>query len=461
MSHRDQCVRLNVVCLRQCLRWLLAGIDWSSISLRADCFWTSRALASAALLWAWSDEPTLVERFYTVRKIIGYLDNRQQQLAGSYQAFIKLLGRWTEHLSRLIATALQVRMEQSLAENWRIGNRLVFGVDGSRIDLPRTRSHEQAYSASRHKRVTNRRRKKLSAAGRKKVNSPQLWLTTLWHAGTGLPWQLRLGPSNSSERAHLHDMLEGLPVRSLLAADAGFVGYDTLQAILDHDADFLIRVGANVRLLKKLGWAREQPGTVYLWPDLHAKAGRPPLMLRLVVAHNGKHPVYLVTNILSPCELTDQQLLKIYAKRWGIEVFYRHFKQTYNRRKLRSMSAANALLEAEWSLLGLWAMGLYALLAATAAGVSPAKISFARLLLAFRRTMRDYRHQTESNDRLCERLRIAVIDDYHRKNKASRDYPRQNHNNRPAGKPLITNATPSQIQTARSLKYEMKKRLTA
>jgi hypothetical protein len=53
-----------------------------------------------------------------------------------------------------------------------------------------------------------------------------MWLTLLWHVGTGLPWAWETGPSDSSERAQLQEMLPKLPENSLIAADAGFVGYD-------------------------------------------------------------------------------------------------------------------------------------------------------------------------------------------------------------------------------------------
>jgi hypothetical protein len=66
MSHRDlkegSC-RLNSCDLRVALRWLLSGIDWAPIQLRKDCTWTAELLATTALLWAWSDELTLIDRF--------------------------------------------------------------------------------------------------------------------------------------------------------------------------------------------------------------------------------------------------------------------------------------------------------------------------------------------------------------------------------------------------------------
>ncbi len=105
MSQRDACVRLNVVCLQQCLQWLFAGIDWSSITFREDCRWTPKTLVASALLWAWSGEHTLGERFRTVRKIAMCLAGGQQQLAKTYQAFIKMLRRWTDELLPLLKVA--------------------------------------------------------------------------------------------------------------------------------------------------------------------------------------------------------------------------------------------------------------------------------------------------------------------------------------------------------------------
>lgn len=460
MSHRDSYVRLNLTCLQQCLRWLFAGIDWSSITLRKDCGWTAKTLAAAALLWAWSDELTLGERFRTVRKIALQLRGGQQQLATSYQAFMKVLRRWTDELSMLLQAALRGRMQAMLSEHWRLAGLVVFGVDGSRIDLPRTGSHEQAYSTIRKKRRgKNRQGKQLKTKDAKKANSPQLWLTTMWHAGTGLPWDWRIGPADSSERAHMREMLGSLPAGALVAADAGFVGYEGLKDVLDGGRQVLLRVGANVRLLKKLGYARESAGTVYLWPDREARSGNTPLVLRLVIASSGKHPVYLVTSLLSPRQLTDRQVVQLYARRWGIELFYRHLKQTFRRRKLLSQSAENARVELTWSLAGLWAMALYALVEASQQNIPPERLSFAQLLLAFRRTMRDYLHPTEKGQRLCQRLRQAVIDSYARKNKSSRNYPRKKQE-KPPGAPTILTATRAQVQLAALLAHRQK-RLTA
>ena len=111
-----------------------------------------------------------------------------------------------------------------------------------------------------------------------------MWLATLFHVSTGLPWDWRTGPSDSSEWEPALDMLESLPEEGLLAGDAGFVGYDFARAVLKSGRHLLIRVGANIKLLKELGYVRESEGTVYVWPEKAVKSLEPPPVFRLVIA---------------------------------------------------------------------------------------------------------------------------------------------------------------------------------
>lgn len=323
MSHQDadgRKVRFNADYSRQALPWLLGKAGWATIRFREDCTWAPLHLAAAALVWAWSDEATLDERFHTARKITVHLYQPQPELAGSYQAFLKLLRRWTPSFLALLQTSLRRRMQQTLSSHGQVFGFTLFGVDGSRVELPRTKSHEAAYAPSARRPRKRRRPKKIpQAAHAKKGRTPQMWLTTLWRAGTGLPWDWRTGPADSSEREHWKEMLPQLPENALVAADAGFVGYEYAQAVIASGRHLLVRVGANVRLLCKLGYARERAGLVYLWPDRQAKAGQPPLVLRLVIAQGGKHPVYVVTSVLDPQCLSDSQVIEVYRRRWGIE----------------------------------------------------------------------------------------------------------------------------------------------
>jgi IS4 transposase len=441
------------------LQWVTAHITWSRITWRDECSWTPRWLACAALLWAWSDEKTLTERFRIARKIIGRLLGEQEQPAGSYQAFIKLLRRWTEPLRDVLTEAFRQRAQRSLEKVWNVSRWLVMAVDGSRLDVPRTRRNEQRYSpksklsraAQKRGRARRSKRRTQQASRERMANVPRVWLTMLWHVGSGLPWSWRAGAADSSERAHLQEMLPELPEDTLITADAGFVGYDVWTALLDAGHHLLIRVGSNVRLLKNLGYARERRGLVYLWPDQKARAQLPPLVLRLVKIRNGRHTMYLVTSVLDASRLSDTEAVEIYRRRWGIELFYRHCKQTFERSKLRSHNPDNLMIELHWSLLGMWALGLHSHSHLLHRGVRPERISFVGVLRAYRRPMREYKSAPDPGERLTELLNIAILDDYQRKDKRSRDYPRKKQETatRP---PIIRIATRLQRAKANQLR---------
>jgi len=215
-----------------------------------------------------------------------------------------------------------------------------------------------------------------------------------------------------------------------------------------------------VRLLRKLGYVKQEDGVVYLWPDREAARNRPPLALRLVVARGGRHPVYLVTSVRDETVLSDEQVVEIYALRWGVELFDRHFKQTFERRKLRSHTADHAALEATWSLLGLWAMALHAEVQLTQEGVPARRMSVARILCAYRKSMREYKSRPDRGESLRELVSKALIDPYKRANKSSRDYPRKKHGHR-IGAPEIRNATKDQIKAARQIRDQPVLGLTA
>ncbi len=473
MSHQDKAsiIVVNHQTIKQVVDWLLSPSLFAGMASRRDARWKPRMLAVAALLWATSDCKNLKDRFEQARKIVKKIFRWQPAPGMTYQGFIKMLRKWHMDLMLAIVPHVRVQMKEVLPGHWRIAGYVVFAGDGSRIELARTQSLEESFSpkqkkkkphrkngprrgrSRRAKQSTKRNRTKEQApeSVKKKANSPQMWLTLLWHVGNGLPWAWRTGPSDSSERAHLEEMLSEMPENSLITADAGFVGYEFWKAILDRGHHFVIRVGGNVRLIKKLGYARQYDHTVYLWPDQMAKKKQPPLALRLIVIHNGKHPVYLVTD-LSKSQLSDRQAAMIYSARWGIELFFRTFKQTFGCRKLRSRSAKNAQLELDWSLLSLWCVSLLGERALAESGHDPERLSAASAIAAFQSTLRDWRIRPENQrETLWSQLTTSLLDDYERRSsKKSRGYPRKKKRGS-VGSPKITTATKQQIAVAQQL----------
>lgn len=468
MSHQDpmrkSAADTHAAELYQVFQWLTPARCFQSIQFRRDCAWTPRMLVFAALLWSWSDFSKLGRRFQQSLKIIRGLFKKQHVPEVSYQAFMKLLRRWTEPLLACLMKAYRVKMQDKLSAAWQVGRWLVFAVDGSRIRTPRTRSNEERYSPqsklSRKAQQRRRQKKKLRKQAREEqANVPQIWLTVLWHVASGLPWAWQTGASDSSERDHLRCMLDDLPAGALVTADAGFVGYDLWSELRQRQLQMLIRVGSHVRLLNKLGSARHDGECVCLWPDHAARKNLPPLVLRLILLNTGKHPVYLVTN-LTRDELPDDEAAEVYRGRWGIEVFYRHCKQTFERAKLRSKNADNADVELQWSLMSMWAMGLYSHVHLGKQGVPPRKISFVGVLETFRDSMQEHQMKPAAGERLSERISRALIDDYERKDKTSRGYPRKKQG-QPPGAPIILKATPEQKRKAKQIQQMQQKGLTA
>lgn len=478
MSHRDRdshtSTSTNSQDLRQAIKELLSEVDWGGIKFRNDCRWTPFGLVAAALLWAWSSKPTLKERFDQSMKCVRGLGWRTAPAAVSYQAFLKLLLRWTDELRAGVVLAFRQLIAQKFAEGFRIAGYVVAGGDGSKMILARTLSNEARYSprtrgkkGKKRRRIDRAKRRPRSAQARKqrakdkKADSPQMALTLFYHLLLRLPWDWRLGPSGASERDHLREMIPALPPDALIAADCGFVGYEFWSELLASGRQFVIRVGGNVRLLKKLGVVREANGIVYLWPDNVAKRGQPPLVLRLVVVHDGRQPWYLVTSVLNPKRLSDRQVAQIYGYRWRIELFFRHFKQTYGRAKLRSHKAEHAECEAQWSLLGLWAMLLYARLKQPKEEAGTGRLSVAKVLRAFGKMIDEQRCRPEPGESLNELLSTATIDPYQRRNKTSRAHPRKKYEP-PTKPPQIKQATKQQRQRAQQVtSTPIKKRLTA
>jgi len=377
----------------------------------------------------WDTSYTLRDRFAVSRDLLNHDLPRRQRVGRTYQGFIKamlglsdvLIPRLQDHLRRCI--------EEIAGPHWTRQGWIAFAVDGTKIDCPRTKKNESFFGC----------------AGKKKCG-PQQLLTTLWHMGTGLPWAWIIDKVTGSERDHLRRLVEFLPADALLVADAGFTGFDLLKQLDSQGVSFLIRVGANVTLLRKLGFGVEEHGnTVYLWPQNRRRCR--PLVLRLIVVQpaRGKKPVYLITNVKDEEKLSGETASVLYRMRWGIEVFYRSLKQTLQRRKMRSDAPRQAMLELHWSIIGLLLLGLLSVSGIIDRGKDPLCWSVACALKQVRQAMRNGVVSLKS---FIRELSEAVKDTYARTSrKKARDWSHKKTQS-PPGPPRLRPAKPSEIKRA-------------
>jgi len=440
---------VNGETLRTAVTWVVNEKSFQNLKFHGNTTWLVCDLIILAVLWVWSDHTTLTGAFLEAHgwslKMLG------RAAVGSYQGLTGALVAVTGTLLPLLWARMHDLMEQQGGESWRVGGWLPLAVDGSRVSTPRTAANERAfcapnYGCSASAKHRAKKRRKNGVSQRKKKSQPvkpQIWLTLVWHMGLRLPWCWRTGPSNSGERTHVQDVLNTgkFPQKTLFCGDAGFVGYDFWKLIADQGHHFLMRVGGNVTLLRKLGYCRESHGIVYCWPHKAARKQQPPLVLRLIALKLGRTPIYLVTNVLDPRELTGDAARQLYQLRWGIELQFRTIKQTFGRGKLRSKTPDRALRELDWSLLGLWMIQLFAVKEQLAIGQPPTHSSAALAIRAIRDVFHSWSEIPTHGTDLKSKLRHAVTDRYERSKKSKRARYRPDNKDKPsAGKPVIITA---------------------
>ena len=393
-----------------------------------------RTLTLLALLVALGQAQDLAQRFAGARRLVNRWRLGQRVVGATYQGFVKALARVSPRLLRAIADHLRGQMPAVAGKHWELDGWVVVGADGSKFNLPRTQDLLDAFGA----------------AG-KRASSPQAYLTTILHLTTGLPWDARIGRARASERHHLLRMARRLPANALLVADAGFVGYPLWWLLQQRGLHFLVRVGANVRLLARLGYAaREHNGLVYLWPDRERKAGRPPLVLRLIRLHDGRQEVCLITNVLDPRRLSGRLASRCYRLRWGIELWYRQLKQTAARRQLASRAPLQATLELAWLVVAMAILGLVGVRDAVCRGRDPLALSPS----GTRGALRELAARPElrgGTPTLRRKLGLCVKDTYARKAPKCRVRWATKKRQHPPATPKITDATKAQVMAAAEL----------
>lgn len=460
MTSRKKCARKNRLAadtkvdqsdlLHRAIHWILEDNTFADLPKHGNVSWQFTSLVSLAILMAWSDGDRLTDAFAKAAKLSQRLwDVLAVQ---TFQGLMRALVRYGPSLIPRMWSRLQTLMQEASPEHFRIGKWLPLAVDGSRFTTPRTKGNEAAFAAknfghgkearSRVSWKNKKRRSKKLCAGVK----PQIWLTLIWHMGLKIPWCWKTGPSTSSERHHFIDLLttQSFPKNTLFCGDAGFVGYELWSLMLQQGHGFLIRVGANVRLLKNLGHCRTGDGIVSLWPHKAVKRMQPPIVLRLIQVRNERGSMFLVTNVLSERDLSTPSLKRLYPLRWGVELQFRSVKQTFGRGKLRSRNPDHALAELEWSFLALSMIQLLAIREQIRVAIPPERTSVAQAIEAIRHAINNWNQPLPKSESLSILLRNATKDTYvRRRPKKARYHPDIKHPST-ATQPKVAIATRSQ-----------------
>lgn len=460
-------IKSNAQAMDKLREWLLPSGIFAGLYQHGNTGWLPADLVWLALCWAWEESKNVTDAFDEAK-------DQCQQLGiaavGTYQGMMKALVRHNAPLLIVLCSQLHRLMQEVGGEHWQIDGWVPIAFDGSRSSAPRTQSNEKALCAPNYgKGATAKYRKKKTKGMRRRKNeknkpqpqAPQAWITMMWHMGLRLPWMWRLGPSNSSERAHVEDMLEhgDFPENTLFCGDAGFVGYPLWHRIVARGSHFLVRVGANVSLLHNSANVQFERGTrVLCWPKDAQRKNLPALELRLIKIKVGKTKMWMLTSVLDSSRLPKSLIAHFYQLRWGIEVEFRGLKQTLDRAKLRCRNGERLLAELDWSILAMAVAELFALKEQLAPGrrgtpetasknrdapnrdaprADPWKRSLADTIRALRRCLRRLERTPAPGEDLTTRLQNAVTDSYQRNSSKKARYRPPNPDKKPLGDPKV------------------------
>ena len=397
--------------------------------------------AQAVAVWGWASGRTLDARMDVATPAVQRFFSTTPPVA-TRQGLCQALATCGDDLVAQLSTQIFDRL-RGLTGCWTTAGRPTFAVDGSKFTAPRTAANQAAFAAATDGASAGYATKADAA----KAQSVQVLLTIFWHIGSGLPACWQLAPSNGSERTIAADMLEQLPPDARIVGDAEYVGYPFWSALLDSGRTFVVRVGANVRLLENLDVRRGQRrDLVHCWPQDAQRAGLPPIPLRLIsVRFSKSRTIWLLTNEF---DLDHRRAKELYAARWGIEVFFRTVKQNCGKAKLLCRTPEHVRAELQWMLLGTWAALFVARLSFRARRQRVELLSPVQVLDAFAAALLRAGGGGSLEDLDLAECRNA--DESQRTtSKASRRYPRKKKR-RPCGKPKLRKATKDEIEAAQA-----------
>jgi hypothetical protein len=459
----------NRVAFTRAIRWFAPlGKLFKKDQFHGNTKWIPEQLVAQALIWSWQVNIFVTDAFQNGQVVWDELS--MNGVAKSYTSMMNALVRYADVFSRVLREHFQALAEEVGGRFFEVHGWTPIAFDGSRATAPRSAANERAFCAPEYgkgKRSKRGRRKSKGMRRRRnkqnppRPQAPQAWITMLWHMSLRLPWTWRLGPSNSSERDHVKEILaeEEFPKNTLFCGDAGFTGYPLWSQIMTQGYHFLVRVGANVNLLSKCADIKKLKGGIVLcWPKNMMNSGQPPLRLRLVKVKVGKTKMWLLTSVLDPKKLSKKRMIQFYKMRWGIEVEFRGLKQTIDKHMLRCKNPERLLVELDWSLRAMAVAELLALreqIPATDAAeeseseesYDPKHRSLANTMKALRTCMRTLHQYVKPEDGFLYQLSRALVQRYDNRTDKKCRSPAKNPDKKPLGEPNVRklNATEKKL----------------
>lgn len=424
--------------LGSCLREIFTPGMWKELHGRCAAYerqrqrWSVQPVVLSMLSALLSRPGSLRERFEEGREVCTALMPKRRRGGKTPEGFLKALTKFPVEGIGVLRERIQEYVREGGRDPARIGRHVVYGLDGSNQELPRTEANVERYGGAT-----------------KEPPLPQRLTVTAVALGQRMLWDWACGAGTDSERALALEISKRLPKGCLQVGDAGFVGYQWCAQALEKGRHMLMRVGSNVQLLTEKEWrVEEKGGWVWLWPKRPRVQQLPPLKLRLIKLELKKgrgrkkkkqqtNAMWLLTD-LSELALTKEEAREIYYRRYGgNEITFRSWKRTLDSAKQLSRRPALAEREGHFSLLALMILQALGLRARARNRKNARFVSVAKAQRVWRKAARAQTRQKNARW-LRTALSEAVVDDYQRvAPKVKRVWPKRKSHREPGTPNLL------------------------
>jgi len=226
---------------------------------------------------------------------------------------------------------------EKLAELWHDLRPKV--IDGTTITLPDTQKNQRAYPQSRSQKPG--------------CGFPLMKLVGVFSLATGVLLDYAKGNKHQSELRLLKGLLDQFKPGDLAVADRGFCSYVLLALLLCRGVHALFRLHqsrpADLRKGQRLGkndrlftWCKPNQRPRWLppswWKKIPAKLTVRVIRFTLHCRGYRAESITLVTTLLDPQKYPTQDMARLYARRWKIELWFRDIKTSMGMEVLRCKS---------------------------------------------------------------------------------------------------------------------------
>ena len=213
-------------------------------------------------------------------------------------------------------------------------------IDGTAVSMPDTQKNQRAYPQS--------------AEQKPGCGFPFMKIVGIFSLSTGVLLDYACGNKHQHELSLLHRLLDVFRKGDLVLADRGFNCYTLLALLWRKNVPVLMRLhharSGDLRRGKRLGkhdrlivWRKPQNWERRYIPLRLWKCLAPELSVR-ILRHQLRcsgfrtRSVTLVTTLLDPEFYPAEQLARLYARRWQIELWFRDLKTSMGMNVLRCQS---------------------------------------------------------------------------------------------------------------------------